>query len=590
MPVFPIPQSRESDSSSIPFTLPIRISLELEPSERFRYALKTLPAFQEVDCLDDSSFIHLCLSRDLAAKESYSIVLDTERRVIRSSSEAGLYRGLTTLTQLLSDSKLELPSTKIDDYPNLKTRGYMLDISRCRVPTLESLYALVDQLATLKFNQFQLYTEHTFAYPGHESVWHSASPFTSDEIHALDSYCYYRYIELVPNQNTFGHMDRWLRHDAYKNLAECPEGYIHPFLGQLPWGGTLKPNRDSLDFVDSLFELLLPHFRSQQINIGGDEPWELGQGWSRHQVKELGKHRVYLDHLKEILKLASERGKRAQFWGDIVLESPDLASELPDDAIGLIWGYEAGHPFHSQCEMFSRTGISFCVAPGSSNWNSIGGRYDNTVANIQEATQEAIRFNADGMLLTSWGDFGNHHFAFTSYPALIWAAGLSWNRGVSLKNEDAAYLNDIFLEGKSQKLAEAIVTLGRIQNGFSHQPENRTLLNDILFARDQKLDQELAKTSIDELNDALHRLNSLGAKVERLNHSTDTVERIAEELAHSIDWLIFAACKGLKGLGCDTAQPQSLDSLTDRYRFLWLKTNRIGGLEESIQHFENANR
>ena len=112
----------------------------------------------------------------------------------------------------------------------------------------------------------------------------------------------------------------------------------------------------------------------------------------------------------------------------------------------------------------------------------------------------------------------------------------------------------------------------------------------ILFARDQKLDQELAKTSIDELHDALHRLNSLGDKVGRLNHSTDTVERIAGELAHSIDWLIFAACKGLKGLGYDTAEPQSLGSLIDRYRSLWLKANRIGGLEESIQYFENANR
>ena len=41
----------------------------------------------------------------------------------------------------------------------------MLDISRGRVPRLETLLGLVEQLADFKFNEFQLYTEHTsFAY------------------------------------------------------------------------------------------------------------------------------------------------------------------------------------------------------------------------------------------------------------------------------------------------------------------------------------------------------------------------------------------------------------------------------------------
>ena len=71
--------------------------------------------------------------------------------------------------------------------------------------------------------------EASYAYKNHEQVWKGTSPMTASDIHALDSYCHARCIELVPNQNSLGHMHRWLIHDAYKPLAEQEEGMFHPF-------------------------------------------------------------------------------------------------------------------------------------------------------------------------------------------------------------------------------------------------------------------------------------------------------------------------------------------------------------------------
>lgn len=51
----------------------------------------------------------------------------------------------------------------------------MLDISRDRVPTRETLEWLVEVLAALGFNELQLYIEHTFAYSGHKEVWEGSS-------------------------------------------------------------------------------------------------------------------------------------------------------------------------------------------------------------------------------------------------------------------------------------------------------------------------------------------------------------------------------------------------------------------------------
>ena len=52
----------------------------------------------------------------------------------------------------------------------------MLDVSRDKVPTIATLTALVDRLASLKVNQVQLYSEHTFAYRDHPEVHAAASP------------------------------------------------------------------------------------------------------------------------------------------------------------------------------------------------------------------------------------------------------------------------------------------------------------------------------------------------------------------------------------------------------------------------------
>ena len=103
-----------------------------------------------------------------------------------------------------------------------ETRGYMLDVSRDRVPTMRTLRLIVDILARYRYTQFQLYTEHTFAYEGHESVWAAADPLTPMEIAKLQAYCEMQGIELVPNQNTFGHMERWLTNPKYNALAKFP--------------------------------------------------------------------------------------------------------------------------------------------------------------------------------------------------------------------------------------------------------------------------------------------------------------------------------------------------------------------------------
>ena len=316
MQLYPKPQSITIDASQLFTYTSLRAEANFSTNELLQ---------NKIDTFNDplhtqASTVSLFIDTKQSKPQGYHLSITPTNVSLASPSEQGLHYGLLTLAQLVKQTPTgQLPCLEINDCPDLPNRGFMLDISRCKVPSLDSIFELISQLAALRYTQLQLYTEHTFAYRKHQEVWQDASPYTAEEIQKIDDACAAQFIELVPNQNTFGHFERWLKHENYLHLAECPDGFIHPISGKRPFGSTLKPNDASLEFLEKLFDEFLPNFRSTQFNIGGDEPWELGQGWSKPQVEQTSKQRVYLEFLKQVQSLVAARGKTSLFWGDIIL-------------------------------------------------------------------------------------------------------------------------------------------------------------------------------------------------------------------------------------------------------------------------------
>ena len=163
--------------------------------------------------------------------QGYRLEVDDGGVRLAAPDEAGLRHGRATLAQLRVAANNPggedgtVAACRIEDWPDFAVRGVMLDVARDRVPSMPTLFALVERLAGWKLNQLQLYMEHTFAYAGHEEVWRDADPYTGDDLEVLDAHCRARGIELVANQNTLGHFERWLRHDRYRPLAIAPDGF-----------------------------------------------------------------------------------------------------------------------------------------------------------------------------------------------------------------------------------------------------------------------------------------------------------------------------------------------------------------------------
>jgi hexosaminidase len=533
--------------------------------------------------------------------QGYQLSITPERLLVVAGTPQGIFYGVCTLIQVIHQAGPDLPCLRISDWPDHAARGVMVDVSRDKVPTMDTTFALVDRLASWKINQLQLYTEHTFAYRQHPQVWADASPFTGEEILALDAYCRERFIELVPNQNSFGHMHRWLAHPCYASLGEVREGFTTPW-GEMRGPFSLAPtDPGSLELVSGLFDELLPHFSSTQLNVGCDETFDLGQGRSKAQCDEHGTGRVYLDFLRKIYREVTARGHTMQFWGDIIEQHPELIPELPKDVVALGWGYEADHPFATMCERYAAAGLAFYTCPGTSSWNSISGRTKNALGNLLGAAENGLRNDATGYLITDWGDRGHWQPLPVSYLGFAAGAAYSWaleaNRDLDIADATSRHA----FADPTGSVGRLAYDLGNVYTRVGVEPHNSSVLFSILQSSMERLTTHthaygprLSEVTPEALRSALEAVDDAMAGLAGADMRTRDANLVEAEFTNAARMLRHACRRGLLALGAesDTAGLRrdlgaDLEVIIESYRAVWLARNRPGGLSDSVGRLES---
>jgi len=532
--------------------------------------------------------------------EGYELVIAPDGITIEACDEAGIFYGVCTLIQIVESSALVAPRStlhalRITDWPDFPARGVMLDVSRDKVPTMDTLLELVDLLAGWKVNQLQLYTEHTFAYRNHPQVWANASPFTGQEILELDDYCRERHIELVPNQNSFGHLTHWLAHPRYLPLAEAPNGFDTPF-DHRDYPFSLCPlDPGSLELMRGLYDELLPHFTSRMLNVGLDETWDLGQGRSKQECAERGTGRVYLEFLLKIYNEVKARDHTMQFWGDIIIQHPELIPDLPKDSIALEWGYQAEHPFDEHGSKFAAAGIPFYVCPGTSSWCSIAGRTDNAIGNLRSASENGSKHGATGYLNTDWGDYGHWQALPVSYLGLAVGAAYSWSLEASRNLDIPRVLSLHAFRDPTGSMGRVAYDLGNAAKATGIEPHNSTALFRIL---QKPLGQfpYLGDVTPGAFHRTLEAISQAMAPLTGAQITRPDAGLIVMEYALSARLMRHACRRGLLALEGDPARAAQLRRELDHdmqdlilhYKQAWLSRNRPGGLTNSVARLEKV--
>ena len=533
--------------------------------------------------------------------EHYAITIDAHGVLIEFADLSGLRAAVATLRQLLHQYGRRLPRLRIRDRPDFPRRGYMLDISRGRVPKLATLLELADKLADFKINELQLYTEHTFAYRSYESVWRDWGALTGAELRQLDARCRDLGIDLVPNQNSFGHLREFLTHPELKPLAEIQEPWPDERGSFWRYPSTLAPSHPgTLPFLRGLYDELLPNFSSPFFNIGGDETWDLGRGQSRRQCEQRGKGRVYLSFLKRIHREVTKRGRRMMFWGDIILRHPELIRELPRDVIALNWGYEADHPFEIEARQFAQAKIPFYVCPGTSTWATLVGKHDNAFGNLRAAAKAGLKNGAIGYLITDWGDGGHPQPPTVSWFPLLFGAGVSW----CAKSFDESQLVPVasreLFDDPSLHAAQAALALGLTYKKLGCLTPNATPLGATLaaplpethelfcrdglkyYARLRPNQVEAARVEIEKQRRLLRRARPTTETGELMIAELDLAARMAAASCQIMRWQqTLAAGRRAQAKRMAQAGIRDLRKLEQDFNALWPRRNKGTAVKSS---------
>ncbi len=540
------------------------------------------------------------ISSPCLAKEEYKLVIDKDSVSISSSCEEGTYRALTSLRQLCRNSEDFLPVCEIEDKPDFERRSYMLDISRSKIPTLKFLKELIDTLTDLKYNEFQLYMDSfCYKFEAFPEYTKGIDCLTPEDIDILDEYCAERFIDLVPNQNSLGHMGHWLKKPELEHLAIMHEG---------KQTGTLNPlDEGSVELMDKIYGSLFPHFRSKYAHVGLDEAYGLGLGQTKEACEKDGLDTVFANYLHKISDLCAKHGKEVMYWDDMIISNPESFKKFPQNAIAVEWGYGiiSTQFMENRCRTLAEAGARFYVAPGTAEWECITSRTGVMEFNNRTAAELGKKYGAMGYMITDWGmptDGHMQHWANSYFPMAM-AGQYAWNAGAPQDRQNFKhefrfgafdYLDKNIFGAKG--VTEEFYRLGKYYHLEPHKVHGMTLSTVAIFS---KLDENILYNTIinpfpvydfDRFTDTFDFENVI-AYVEAIQKRFEKIDfepTLKEEVLLTCRMIKMGAriaiLKIEKSIDADekTAFLAEIDSIMKEHVRLWKNRNFENGVEVSL--------
>ena len=369
--------------------------------------------------------------------QAYKMTIKRNSIRIEATTSAGLFYATQSLKQLFRyaflkshDSNITIPCMTITDWPNFKIRAWQDDISRGPIVSMDYLKRLIPQMAECKLNAFSLYTEHTFKTKCHPDIA-PADAFTAEEIKELEEFCKPYQIQIIGNQQCFGHFEEILCNPFYSELADTK------------WN--LNPaNENSYRFLEDHLKEVAKAYKSPYLNINCDETECLGQGNAKAYVDSIGAETVYYQHINRVNRMLRPYRKRVMMWGDIADKHPEILENLDKDIFLIAWSYVGQDDFNDFLKPYVNSGRNFFVAPGVSLSERVWPKHYEFKKNITNLCRDGYKNGALGVINTCWDDFGESLINSALY-GLALGAEMSWNAvSTDERNTEANFANHFF--------------------------------------------------------------------------------------------------------------------------------------------------
>jgi hexosaminidase len=385
----------------------------------------------------------------LSNDEGYVLHVNPSGALVAARTAAGVFYGVQTLCQLITPGG-RVPAVAIGDWPALRYRGLSVDISRGPFLTEDRMKELIRTAAEFKLNILSFYMEHVFPYRHAPIVAPEGGVFSPELAQRLAAYARRYHVDLVPQQQTFGHLHHMLKFERYAELAEVPHGFV------------ITPESErTYEWIREVCRQLADAFPSTFLHIGSDETWELGEGRARPEAERIGVGNVYVRHMQRVGEMLRPVNRKLMFWGDIALRHAELIPKLPRNLVAMTWVYSPKDDFSSYIGPFRDAGFEFFVCPGLNNWNRIFPNVSDALANINNFVRDGKKAGALGMFNTHWADDGEALFNDNWY-GILYSAAAAWQPGDVSKRDFEAAFDWAFYRNSDETFASMIQRLDQV--------------------------------------------------------------------------------------------------------------------------------
>ena len=500
--------------------------------------------------------------------EAYELTVEQDRILILAKSPAGAFYAIQTLRQLFNEKNV--PCCYIEDEPDFKYRGFYHDITRGKVPKIETIKKLIDDMAYYKLNSLQLYVEHTFEFEEYKDSLKRTGYLSIEEIRELDRYCQMNFIEFIPSLATFGHLYELLQKEKYKHLREVETFNEWEFF----WENrmvhhTIDPTREeSFELIKSLLDQYMANFTSDKFNICGDETFDLKTG--KHKDEDTGK--LYIEFVTKIIRHLKSKGKKVMMWADILLNHPEQIEKLPEGVELLNWFY-AENPEENSFKTIRESGRPQIVCPGTGSWIRLCEDYDTEIKNISQMAELGHKYGAKGVLNTNWGDLGNPCSIELAMFGLALGAEKSWNVKTVIDDEYIGRVNALLYE--SEKGCDYIKRLSRVcgkisWNVFAKSYAN-ALCNELIYGIGPELPSE---------NDIVTAIEECVSIMNDVNADDSIKSRYKEQIMLATEGALVMAELFAGQIGHRTERITDTHKWVQKYCESWRADNKESELRE----------
>ncbi|SOD12483.1 beta-N-acetylhexosaminidase [Pedobacter xixiisoli] len=277
-------------------------------------------------------------------------------------------------------------------------KGFHLDL-RIQAMKMPALKAFANKLSQNGINTLVMEWEATYPYEKH-AVISNKYAYSKAEVKSFIAYCDSLKIDVIPLQQSFGHVEYILKHYRYKDLREDQKDYsqVNP----------IKEEQCKALFADLFADMVSTH-KSPYFHIGGDETYLLGRSKeSKRKADSLGMGRLYGDYIKMLCELVVSLGKKPVVWADIALKYPDALKSLPKQTIFIDWNYGWELDRFGDHKKLMESGFEIWGSPAirSHPDNYFLTDWAKHFNNIKTFIPQGKELGYKGMVMTSWSTSG----------------------------------------------------------------------------------------------------------------------------------------------------------------------------------------